>query len=278
MLDWPGLLRVPSLPMNEPVLLARSGPVVTLTLNRPDALNVLDEAMVDALIPATAEVAADASIRVLVVRGAGKHFMAGGDIRTFARESSRPADERQRVFQRLVERIHVAIETIARMPQPVVARVQGAVAGFGLSLMNACDLAIASDDAYFAAGYRQIGITPDGGGTWSLPRIVGQRRALGILLLGERFGAADALAMGLVNRVVPLAELDAAVDAAARSLADGPREVLAATKRLVREAQRHTLSEHLQAEAVSFGRMAAADDFVEGVASFLEKRPARFAR
>ena len=264
--------------MNEPVLLARSGPVATLTLNRPDALNVLDEAMVDALIPATAEVAADASIRVLVVRGAGKHFMAGGDIRTFARESSRPADERQRVFQRLVERIHVAVETIARMPQPVVARVQGAVAGFGLSLMNACDLAIASDDAYFAAGYRQIGITPDGGGTWSLPRIVGQRRALGILLLGERFGAADALAMGLVNRVVPLAELDAAVDAAARSLAEGPREVLAATKRLVREAQRHTLSEHLQAEAVSFGRMAAADDFVEGVASFLAKRPARFAR
>ena len=278
MLDWPGLLRVPSLPMNEPVLLARSGSVATLTLNRPDALNVLDEAMVDALIPATADVAADASIRVLVVRGAGKHFMAGGDIRTFARESSRPADERQRVFQRLVERIHVAVETLARMPQPVVARVQGAVAGFGLSLMNACDLAIASDDAYFAAGYRQIGITPDGGGTWSLPRIVGQRRALGILLLGERFGAADALAMGLVNRVAPLAELDAAVDAAARSLADGPREVLAATKRLVREAQRHTLSEHLQAEAVSFGRMAAADDFVEGVASFLEKRPARFAR
>ena len=276
MLDWPGLLRVPSLPMNEPVLLARSGPVVTLTLNRPDALNVLDEAMVDALIPATAEVAADASIRVLVVRGAGKHFMAGGDIRTFARESSRPADERQHVFQRLVERIHVAIETIARMPQPVVARVQGAVAGFGLSLMNACDLAIASDDAYFAAGYRQIGITPDGGGTWSLPRIVGQRRALGILLLGERFGAADALAMGLVNRVVPLAELDAAVDAAARSLADGPREVLAATKRLVREAQRHTLSEHLQAEAVSFGAMSAKPDFVEGIGAFLEKRLPRW--
>lgn len=281
-LDCPDLPRepraAPPSPMNDPVLLSRSGPVATLTLNRPDALNVLDDAMVDALIPATASVAADASIRVLVVRGAGRHFMAGGDIRIFARESSRPADERQRTFQRLVERVHVAVETIARMPQPVVARVHGAVAGFGMSLMNACDLAIASDDAYFAAGYRQIGITPDGGGTWSLPRIVGQRRALGILLLGERFGAADALAMGLVNRVAPLAELDAAVDAAVRSLADGPREALAATKRLVRDAQRHALSEHLQAEAVSFGRMAAADDFVEGVTSFLEKRPARFAR
>ena len=187
--------------MNDTVLLTRAGPVATLTLNRPDALNVLDEAMVEALIPAAADVAADPAIRVLVVQGAGRHFMAGGDIRTFARESSRPPDERQQSFQRLVERVHVAVETLARMPQPVVARVQGAVAGFGLSLMNACDLAIASDDAYFAAGYRQIGITPDGGGTWSLPRIVGQRRALGILLLGERFGAADALAMGLVNRM-----------------------------------------------------------------------------
>lgn len=264
--------------MNETVLLARAGPVATLTLNRPDALNVLDEAMVDALIPAAADVAADPGIRVLVVQGAGKHFMAGGDIRTFARESSRPPDERQRSFQRLVERVHVAVETLARMPQPVVARVQGAVAGFGLSLMNACDLAVASDDAYFAAGYRQIGITPDGGGTWSLPRIVGQRRALGILLLGERFGAADALAMGLVNRVVPLAELDAAVDAVARALADGPREALSATKRLLRGSFDRTLSGQLQAEAVSFGRLSATDDFVEGVASFLEKRPPRFSR
>ncbi len=264
--------------MNETVLLARAGPVATLTLNRPDALNVLDEAMVDALIPAAADVAADPGIRVLVVQGAGKHFMAGGDIRTFARESSRPPDERQRSFQRLVERVHVAVETLARMPQPVVARVQGAVAGFGLSLMNACDLAIASDDAYFAAGYRQIGITPDGGGTWSLPRIVGQRRALGILLLGERFGAADALAMGLVNRVVPLAELDAAVEAVARALADGPREALSATKRLLRDSLDRTLSGQLQAEAVSFGRLSATDDFVEGVASFLEKRPPRFSR
>ncbi|CAG0983230.1 2-(1,2-epoxy-1,2-dihydrophenyl)acetyl-CoA isomerase [Burkholderiales bacterium] len=264
--------------MNEPVLLEREGAVVTLTLNRPDALNVLDMAMVDALVSATAGIAADPSIRVLVVRGAGRHFMAGGDIRTFAQESAHPPAERQRGFQHLVERVHVAIETIARMPQPVVARVQGAVAGFGLSLMNACDLAIASDDAYFAAGYRQIGITPDGGGTWSLPRIVGQRRALGILLLGERFGAADALATGLVNRVVPLAELDAAVDAVVRTLADGPREALAGAKRLVRQSLDRTLSEQLQAEAVSFGRMAATDDFVEGVAAFLEKRPARFVR
>src|SRR6185436_2638412 len=199
------------------------GAVATITLNRPSALNALDLAMVDAMIPAFADAAADPSVRVVVVRGAGPHFMAGGDIRSFARELHRPSGERTREFTHLVERVHIVVETIARMDAPVVARVHGAVAGFGMSLMNACDLAIASDDAYFAAGYRQIGITPDGGGTYSLPRLVGQRRALEILLLGGRFDAAQALALGLVNRVVPGAELDAAVAAVAKTLADGPR-------------------------------------------------------
>jgi 2-(1,2-epoxy-1,2-dihydrophenyl)acetyl-CoA isomerase len=261
---------------DAPVLVSRDGAVATITLNRPSALNALDLTMVDAMIPTFADAAADRSVRVVVVRGAGPHFMAGGDIRSFARELHRPSDERTREFTHLVERVHIVVETIARMDAPVVARVHGAVAGFGMSLMNACDLAIASDDAYFAAGYRQIGITPDGGGTWSLPRIVGQRRALEILLLGERFDAARAHAIGLVNRVVPLADLDAAVGAVVRTLIDGPRDALAGTKRLVRGSVDHSLTEHLVAEAVSFGRMAATDDFVEGVSAFLEKRPARF--
>ena len=263
--------------MNDaPVLLERDGAVATLTLNRPSALNVLDLAMVDALIPATASVAGDDAIRALVVRGAGPHFMAGGDIRTFALASGDPPEQRQRDFTRLVERVHVAIETIARMDKPVVARVHGAVAGFGMSLMNACDLAIAADDAYFAAGYRQIGISPDGGGTYALPRIVGQRRALEILLLGGRFDAAHALALGLVNRVVPAIELDATVAKVVKALVEGPRHALAATKRLLRGSFDRTLSEQLAAEAASFGRLAATEDFLEGVAAFLDKRPARF--
>ena len=262
--------------MNDTVLLERRDGVATLTLNRPAALNVLDDAMVDALIDTTGTIAADRSLRVVVVAGAGKHFMAGGDIRTFAKLASAPPADRQRAFQRLVERVHVAIETLARIPQPVVARVQGAVAGFGLSLMNACDLAIAADDAYFASAYRQIGLTPDGGGSWSLPRIVGQRRALEIFLLGERFGAADALRLGLVNRVVPLAELDAAVAAVAASLAVGPPTALAGVKRLVRGSSGASLAEQLQAEAVSFGAMSATPDFVEGIEAFLAKRAPRF--
>ena len=262
--------------MNDTVLLERRDGVATLTLNRPAALNVLDDAMVDALIDTTGTIAADRSLRVVVVAGAGKHFMAGGDIRTFAKLASAPPADRQRAFQRLVERVHVAIETLARIPQPVVARVQGAVAGFGLSLMNACDLAIAADDAYFASAYRQIGLTPDGGGSWSLPRIVGQRRALEIFLLGERFGAADALRLGLVNRVVPLAVLDAAVAAVAASLAVGPPTALAGVKRLVRGSSGASLAEQLQAEAVSFGAMSATPDFVEGIEAFLAKRAPRF--
>lgn len=262
--------------MNDTVLLSRDGPIATLTLNRPNALNALDYAMVDALVARTAEVAADDSVHVVVLCGAGRHFMAGGDIKTFAGQLGETPAVRKAGFQRMVESIHVAIECLHRMPHPVVGRVHGAVAGFGLSLMNACDLVLAADDAYFASAYRQIALTPDGGGSWSLPRIVGLRKAMEILLLGERFGAADALALGIVNKVVPAAGLEAATDALARSLAAGPVQALRNTKRLVRESMTQTLSEQLQDEAVSFGECAGTADFVEGITAFLAKRPPRF--
>jgi 2-(1,2-epoxy-1,2-dihydrophenyl)acetyl-CoA isomerase len=156
--------------------------------------------------------------------------------------------------------------------------VQGAVAGFGLSLMNACDLVVAADDAYFASAYRQIGLTPDGGGSWSLPRLVGMRKAMEILLLGERFGAADALALGLVNRVVPAAELDAATSAVVQILATGPVLATRQAKRLVRESLSRTLSEQLDAEAASFAACAGTADFVEGITAFLQKRAPQFSR
>jgi 2-(1,2-epoxy-1,2-dihydrophenyl)acetyl-CoA isomerase len=264
--------------MNDTVLLERDGPIATLTLNRGDALNALDFAMVDALIAHTAEVAADDALRVVVIRGAGKHFMAGGDIRTFAAELDKPAAVRIDSFQRMVERVHAAIETLHRMPHPVLGCVHGAVAGFGLSLMNACDLVVASADTYFAAAYRQIALTPDGGGSWSLPRLVGIRKAMEIFLLGERFSAADALALGMVNKVVPATELAPAVETIAHALAAGPAVALRNTKRLVRESTTRTLSEQLQAEAGSFGECAGTGDFVEGIAAFLAKRPPNFGR
>jgi 2-(1,2-epoxy-1,2-dihydrophenyl)acetyl-CoA isomerase len=264
--------------MNDPVLLSRDGPVATLTLNRPDVLNVLDAALAEALVAHTAAIAADDSLRVVVLRGAGRHFMAGGDIRTFGESLADPPGERERAFRELIGRLHPAIENLHRMPHPVVARVQGAVAGFGLSLMCACDLVVAADDAYFAGAYRHIGVTPDGGGTWSLPRIVGARRAMEIFLLGERFGAADALRMGIVNKVVPAGELDGTVEAMVRSLASGPVQALRNTKRLIRESLGRSLSEQLHAEALSFAQCTATPDFAEGIAAFLAKRPPEFGK
>jgi 2-(1,2-epoxy-1,2-dihydrophenyl)acetyl-CoA isomerase len=265
-------------PMNDTILLRRDGPVATLTLNRPDVLNALDLAMIDALVTRTTEVANDDSVSVVVLLGAGKHFMAGGDLRTFAAQLPNAPADRQRSFQQMVERMHIAVEQLHRMPHPVVCGVHGAVAGFGLSLMNACDLVVAADDAYFASAYRHIALTPDGGGTWSLPRIVGLRKAMEIFLLGERFDAAEAARLGLVNKVVPLSELDGAVDAIVRSLTTGPRHALRNAKRLLRDSAARTLSEQLEAEAVSFGRCTATKDFEEGITAFLAKRPPRFDR
>jgi len=267
---------MPAEPAMDSILVERDGPVATLTLNRPESLNVLDFPMMDALVDATASLAADDSLRVVILRGAGRHFMAGGDIRTFAGELELPPDERSVRFRALIGRLHASIETLARMPHPVIAQVHGAVAGFGLSLMNACDLAIAADSAYFASAYKAIATTPDGGGTWSLPRLVGLRRALDIMLVGDRFDAQQAHAFGLVNRVVPAADLDAAVRTLAQSLAAGPALAIRNTKRLLRESLGRSLSEQLAAEATSFGACAATADFKEGITAFIEKRPARF--
>jgi 2-(1,2-epoxy-1,2-dihydrophenyl)acetyl-CoA isomerase len=264
--------------MNETLLLARDGPVATLTLNRPESLNVLDLDMIDALVAHTATLAGDATVRCVVIRGSGKHFMAGGDIRMFAKQLAVSPPERQREFSRIIERVHVAIEQLQRMPQPVVASVQGAVAGFGLSLMGACDLAIAADTAYFTSAYRHIGVTPDGGSTWTLPRVVGVKKAMEIVLLGERFDAKEALRLGLVNRIVPEPALADATIVLADALATGPALAIANGKRLINQSLSQSLSAQLAAEAASFAACAARPDFAEGIEAFLAKRPPRFGQ
>jgi 2-(1,2-epoxy-1,2-dihydrophenyl)acetyl-CoA isomerase len=262
--------------MTATVLVDRQGAIATLTLNRPASLNTLDFAMMDDLVAATAALAADTEVRVVIVRGAGKHFMAGGDLRSFAERLDGPSEQRRAEYEQILGALHAAIEHLHRMPAIVVAQVRGAVAGFGLSLMCACDLAVAADDAYFTTAYRHIALTPDGGATWTLPRIVGLRKALELLLLAERVDAAEAQRLGLVNRVVAADALDGTVAALAQTLATGPRLALANAKRLARESLDRTLSEQLRAEAISFAQCAATPDFVEGIRAFLEKRPARF--
>lgn len=258
------------------VLVERDGAIATLTLNRPSSLNTLDLTMVDALVAHTAQLAADDGLRCIVLRGAGAHFMAGGDIKSFAGQLGAPMAERQLHFTRMVRRVHAAIENLQRMPHVVVASVHGAVAGFGMSLMCACDLAIAADTSYFASAYRHIGLTPDGGATYTLPRLVGLKKAMEIMLLAERFDAREALRLGLINRVVAAADLKAVTAETAVAIAIGPTMALRNAKRLLNQSWSQTLTAQLEAEAISFGACAASRDFAEGIQAFIAKRPPRF--
>jgi 2-(1,2-epoxy-1,2-dihydrophenyl)acetyl-CoA isomerase len=260
----------------DSILLAREGPVATLTLNRPDSLNALDLAMVDDLVGKATALAADDSVRCVVIRGAGRHFMAGGDIRMFAASLGTPPQQRQRDLARIVQRVHTAIEIVYRMPQPVLAAVHGAVAGFGLSLMCACDLVVAAESSYFTSAYRHIGLTPDGGATYALPRIVGVKKAMEIVLLGERFNVDEALRIGLVNRVVHDAALADSVQKLVSILATGPALALRNGKRLINRSLSQPLSVQLDAESESFGACSATPDFAEGIGAFLAKRTPRF--
>lgn len=246
--------------------------VATLTLNRPESLNALDPAMVDALLAASSRAAGDAQVRAVIVRGAGDHFMAGGDLKWFKAQSALPAGPRRECFMALLDRVHAAVRNFKRMDKPVIAAVQGAVAGFGVSLMLAADLALAAEDSYFTLAYSSIALSPDGGATWSLPRHVGLKRAMEIALLGERFDAARACELGLVNRVVAPAQLLDEAHKLARRLACGPALALAQTKALLNQSCDNSLEAQLLAEQRFFADCAAHPDFAEGLAAFFEKR------
>ena len=255
--------------------------VATLTLNRPESLNALNPAMVDALRAATCQVAEDVRVRAVIVRGAGDHFMAGGDLKWFRQQSVLSERVRRERFSTLLEGVHAAVLEIKRMDKPVIAAVQGAVAGFGMSLMLACDLVLAASNSYFTLAYSSIALSPDGGATWSLPRHVGLKRAMEIALLGERFDAPRALELGLVNRVVEGAQRDVETRKLAQRLAAGPALALARTKELLNAsagAFPDSLEAQLLAEQRAFVDCAAHPDFAEGLAAFFEKRRALYER
>lgn len=262
--------------MTEAVLLQVTDGVATVTLNRPEALNALSDDMIGALVEVMTRLEADEATRCVVVRGAGDHFMAGGDIKGFHGRLAETPAERSAHFRAKIHKLHPAIVSMRRMPKPVVASLQGAAAGFGLSLALATDLAIASEDAYFTLAYCLIGTSPDGGSSYHLPRIVGLRKAMEIALLGERFDAETARRLGLVNWVVPAAELEAETAKLAARLAGGPGHALGQTKALLNASLDNALEAQLGLEAESFAGCAATEDFAEGVSAFVEKRSAKF--
>ena len=258
------------------ILSEAAGGVTTLTLDRPKALNALDRGLAEALRDAVYAAERSSEVRCLVIRG-GEHFMAGGDLRWFHQQiEGKSAAEKRAMFEGFIGEVHGIIISLRRMPKPVLASVRGAAAGFGLSLVLACDMALAADSAYFTLAYSLIGASPDGGSTFALPRVVGAKRAMEIALLGERFDAAAAERLGLVNRVVPAAELEAQTAKLAQRLAAGPAAVYARTKALLNGSLGASLETQLQREAESFAQCAAEPNFAEGLAAFLEKRRPRF--
>jgi 2-(1,2-epoxy-1,2-dihydrophenyl)acetyl-CoA isomerase len=262
--------------VNESVLLDVEDGVATVTLNRPEALNALDLIMAEGLAGAMARCEDDPAIRAVVLRGTGPAFMAGGDLKTFAALLGEPRGTRRAFFEQLIQQVHQGILAMRRMPKPIVAAVHGPAAGFGVSLVLACDLALAAEEAVFTLAYSLIGTSPDGGSTFHLPRAVGVKRAMEIALLGDRFPAADAARIGLINRAVPAAALAAEVETLARRLAAGPTHAYGRTKALINASFERPIEQQLQAEVESFAACALTRDFAEGVSAFLAKRRPEF--
>lgn len=260
------------------ILIERRDGVFEIVLNRPEILNAANREMLADLATATEEAEADAETGAVLLRGTGSHFMAGGDIRMFGDMAALPSEVRRKAFHDLLAMLDPTMLRLRQMAKPVVAAVQGAAAGFGLSLVLAADLALAAADAVFGAGYIHLGTSPDGVMTATLPHIVGLKRAAELMLLGERFEARRALELGIVNRLVaPEMLLDKARALAAR-LAMGPREANARTKSLLQASFGDGFAAQLQREAESFAACAATADFVEGVRAFLDKRRPLFGR
>jgi 2-(1,2-epoxy-1,2-dihydrophenyl)acetyl-CoA isomerase len=259
--------------MSETILMEVAEGIATITLNRTPALNALNDEMSYLLRCALGKAAADPSTRCVIVTGAGRHFSAGGDLSQFQKnlQEGKPA-----VSSAMFADIHGAIADIQAFPKPVVASVRGAVAGIGLSLMSACDLVVAADNCTFTTAYSSVGLSPDGGSTYFLPRMVGMKRAMELLLLSDRYDSAQMLNFGLINRVVPEPDLDDETRKLVRRLAAGPAYALAKTKALLNASCEGTLQEQLDAEEDSFSRCAHTDDFVEGLAAFREKRKPDF--
>lgn len=258
------------------VIVEQRGAVLEIILNRPEVLNAVDRETIAALAAAVAEAAEDRAVRAVLLRGAGPYFCAGGDITMFGELIGLPPAERRRTLYQTVDALHPLLVRLRHMPKPVVAAVQGAAAGFGLSLVLAADLAIAAEDAVFTCGYIHLGTSPDGGMTALLPGIVGLKLASELTLLGDRFDAHRALALGLVNRLAAPDQLAAEAEALAARLAAGPSEAYARTKALLQATIGDAFEAQLRREAENFAACAATEDFVEGVRAFLDKRRPSF--
>jgi 2-(1,2-epoxy-1,2-dihydrophenyl)acetyl-CoA isomerase len=247
--------------------------VLTLTLNRPERLNALSPDMLARLGEALVRAQADAAVGAIVLAGAGRAFCAGGDVKAMA-EGARTLGFEERA-QGLRQRMEVA-RLLHDIAKPTIAMLRGATAGAGMSLALACDLRLASDTLKFTTAFAKVGLSGDFGGGWLLTRLVGTAKARELYFTSPVLSAAEALALGIVSRVVPDAELEAETRRLAESLARGPRIALGYIKQNMNLAERASLAEAMDAEAMRHTRCAQTEDHREAAQAFVEKRPAVF--
>jgi 2-(1,2-epoxy-1,2-dihydrophenyl)acetyl-CoA isomerase len=259
----------------EAIRVEREAGLVTITLNRPAKKNAIDSQTWIELDGALADVAADPDDRALILTGAGGNFSAGADLsgsqtgQGLTGRRLQPIVQEMRVVGDIILRLH-------RLPKPTLAKVDGVAVGVGLGLVLACDLVLASERARFSEIFAKRGLALDGGNSWLLSRRVGLTRALELAYFGEMVNAQEAAAMGLVNRVVPVAELDALAEDWGRRLASGPTLALGLSKRLLDTSSSVTLEQALEDEARCQHITYTSEDVREGVAAFLERREPRF--
>ena len=243
--------------------------IARITLNRPDRLNSFTRAMHAELRDALAKLD---DARVVVLTGAGRGFCAGQDLNDRAVAPGEAVD----LGETVEESWNPLVRTLASLPQPVIARVNGVAAGAGANIALACDLVVAAKSAKFIQSFSALGLIPDSGGSWHLPRLVGQARALGLALSGEPLPAEKAAEWGLIWKAVDDEALDAEIDGLATKLASLPPLGLAAIKQIIRTSGSRTLDQELDLQRDEMRRLGFTEDYREGVAAFLEKRPAVF--
>lgn len=254
------------------ILLARDNGLATLTFNAPEKLNAVSRKMIAEIKDCWEELAADSSVRAVLITGAGRGFCAGADLADPDREASATADS----GSALDKYFNPVIRAMRAIPKPVVSAVNGVAAGVGMSFALASDIAIAGKSASFLQAFARIGLLPDGGSTWFLPRLVGDQRARALAMLAPQIGAQQAKDWGLIWDVVEDADLMATATGVARKLADGPTLALGRIKEALNRSSGNDLSAQLDVERDFQRELGRSEDFKEGVAAFLGKRKADF--
>jgi 2-(1,2-epoxy-1,2-dihydrophenyl)acetyl-CoA isomerase len=247
--------------------------VTTITLNRPEKLNAFAGSMREELLDAIKAAESDDDALVVVITGAGRAFCAGGDVEYMA---GLQRDRNVDAFRKLLDAGAAIVTAITSMSKPVIASINGVAAGAGCNLALACDIRIAADSAKLAQTFVRIGMHPDWGGTWLLPRIVGPGRAAELLMTGRMVDAGEALRIGLVDRVVAADQLAAETTSLAQSIADGPPLAIAAIKRALTASRTNSLAEQLELEKRHQSAAFESSDAAEGMAAFFEKRAPSF--